>query len=318
MNSKTISLPLIFYLISNAQQSIEIPRYSSCNEIVRHTAYILCYDTTFMQARWVEEMLTSEHLKGKLHRNGKFRADFAIRTRSATPEDYKGSGYDRGHLAPAADFKMDSVAMSESFLMVNISPQTPSFNRGIWEHLEDQVREWANVLDTIYVVTGPVLKNGLPTIGTSNVAVPQYYYKVVLDYKPPIEEAIGFILRNEGSKEPLAQFAVTVDSVEKATGIEFFPSLPDSIENRVEKKVNLDFWHLNGGIESSLALPKPAASSAQVPLGFKRMKITRHKCSIDCPKENRIGAACGDGTISDSIGHRACAGHGGVVCWECK
>lgn len=169
----------------------------------------------------------------------------------------------------------------------------------------------------MYVVTGPILKEDLPTIGASNVAVPEYYYKVVLDYKPPVEEAIGFIMRNEGSNEPLAAFAVTVDSVKKVTGIDFFPELPRSIENRVEGKVNLAFWHLNAEMKRAV-MSKEAASPGQPPPGFKSMKITRHNCSKDCPQENRTGAACRDGTTSDNTGRGACAGHGGVECWECK
>lgn len=175
-------------------------------------------------------------------------------------------------------------------------------------------------LDTLYVVTGPVLSSGLPTIGSSNVAVPEYYYKVLLDYKATSTEAIGFILKNEGSKEPLADFAVPVDSVEKITGIDFFPDLPDSLETVVESKVDLAFWHFEKaepiitGVSS-----KHSIASRPLPSGFKRMKLVHHhKCSKDCPPENRVGAACADGTKSDNSGSGACAGHGGVECWECR
>jgi endonuclease G len=123
-------------------------------------------------------------------------------------------------------------------------------------------------------------------------------------------------MKNEGSKEPLSSFAVTVDSVEKATGIDFFPALPDSMETYAEAHLNLAFWHLAGAAEKT-ALAKqetPPQSQAKV----KRMKIIRHKCSIDCPEQSRTGAACRDGTTSSNTGRGACAGHGGVVCWECR
>jgi len=248
-----------------------------------------------------------------------FRQDSMVITGSATPQDYAHSGYDKGHLAPSADFRWNEQAQSESFYMSNMSPQIHVFNAGIWKHLEDQVRKWALELDTLYVVTGPVLKSGLQTIGSNNVAVPEYYYKVVLDYKPPVIEAVGFIMANEGSKEPLVTFAVTVDSVKKVTGVNFFPELPDSIETAVESKVDYAFWHLNSsepiitGVSS-----KQSIASKPLPAGFTRVKFTRHKCMKDCPHENRTGATCGDGTKSDNTGSGACAGHGGVECWECR
>jgi endonuclease G, mitochondrial len=289
-------------------------------QVIHHHAYTLEFADQYKQPSWVCYMICRSRLEiSQVPRTNDFRTDLAIRrTTSATPQDYSRSGYDKGHLAPSADFRWNDQAQSESFFMSNMSPQQPAFNRGIWKHLEEQVREWAKDFDTLYVVTGAVLKPGLPTIGTSNVAVPEAYYKIVLDYKPPVEEAIGFILRNEGSKEPLSEFAVSVDSVEKVTGIDFFPELPDSIETVVESRVNLAFWHLNGETKLSTVSSSQSIASKPLPPGYKRMKITRHKCTIDCPKEDRIGCACGDGTTSDNTGKGACAGHGGVVCWECR
>lgn len=157
-----------------------------------------------------------------------------IPTGSAESGDYKGSRYDKGHLAPAADMAWDSTAMCESFYMSNMSPQLPAFNRGIWKRLEDQVRDWAIENQEIWIVTGPVLRDDLPTIGTNHVSVPEYFYKVIIDIKEPDFKGIGFILPNKGSKEPLTAFAVTIDSVEALTGLDFFPGLPDSLEKLIE------------------------------------------------------------------------------------
>ena len=107
--------------------------------------------------------------------------------------------------------KWAQEAMSESFLMSNMSPQDPGFNRGIWKKLEGLIRDWAEDNEEIYVVTGPVLVDDLPTIGVNAVAVPEYYYKVILDNREPEIKGIGFILRNESSKTPLQNFAVTID-----------------------------------------------------------------------------------------------------------
>lgn len=309
---------LLFLSISFAASLDDFLPAPGTGQIIHHYAYTLEFADQYKQPSWVCYMICRSRVEAsEVLRSNDFRSDPAVRTGSATPRDYARSGYDKGHLAPSADFRWNATAQSESFFMSNMSPQRPGLNRGIWKHLEDQVREWAKDFDTLYVVTGPILKEGLPTIGSSNVAVPEYYYKIVLDYKPPVEEAIGFVMRNEGSNEPLGAFVVTVDSVRKATGIHFFPELPASEEHQVEGRVNLAFWHLSAETEKAV-LSKAAASRGQAAPGLRRMKITRHTCSKDCPPENRTGAACRDGTISGNTGRGACVGHGGVECWECK
>jgi endonuclease G len=311
-------LLLLFISASSAAPFDFLPGAGN-GQVIRHFAYTLEFADAYKQPSWVCYMLDRSRAEASdAARSDDFRPDPAVLRGSATPQDYARSGYDKGHLAPSADFRWNIQAQSESFFMSNMSPQKPGFNRGIWKQLEDQVRIWARDFDTLYLVTGPVLKQGLPGIGSSNVAVPEYYYKVILDYKPPITEAIGFIMRNEGSKEPLSSFAVTVDSVEKVSGIDFFPALPDPVETAMEARVDLAFWRLNVETEGRIALPKRAAPSEQLTQGLKRMKITRHKCSMDCPAESRMGAACRDGTTSGNAGRGACAGHGGVVCWECR
>lgn len=132
--------------------------------------------------------------------------------------------------------------MSESFFMSNMSPQKPGFNRGIWKRLEEQVRTWAEQNEELYVVTAGILKGDLPAIGVNRVGVPAYYYKVILDYKEPELKAIGFILPNEKSNKPLQSFAVTVDQVEKKTGIDFFHALPDDIEEKLESLSDHSMW----------------------------------------------------------------------------
>ncbi len=163
-------------------QNIELPHYTNDSEIIQHTGYALKYNEQYEQAEWVAYQLTDIEVNGKYERSDNFRKDPFVSTGSATLKDYKGSGYDRGHLIPASDMKWSPDAMSSSFYMSNMSPQDPSFNRGIWKKLEEQVREWAVDNREIYVVTGPVLTNGLyQTIGVNKVAVPNHYYKVVLD-----------------------------------------------------------------------------------------------------------------------------------------
>jgi endonuclease G len=132
--------------------------------------------------------------------------------------------------------------MADSFFMSNMSPQKPAFNRGIWKRLEEQVRQFAIKEKAIYVVTGPILpKKKTVTIGVNQVTVPTHYYKVIFDLTPP-RKMIGFILPNEGSDEPLVTFAVTVDAVEKATGLNFFSALPLSLQKKLESKITVSEW----------------------------------------------------------------------------
>ena len=177
----------------------------------------------------------------QIQRSNDFESDPNVRTGSATDRDYKGSGYDRGHLAPAADMSSSANTMQESFYYSNMSPQDPSFNRGIWKKLEELVRDWAVDYKSVYVVTGPVLSDGLPTIGPNQVSVPKYYYKVILDHHEH-PKAIAFILPNQGSKESLTRYVVSIDELEKITGIDFFPGLVDKEENALEKEVCIACW----------------------------------------------------------------------------
>jgi endonuclease G len=134
-------------------------------------------------------------------------------------------------------------AMDESFFFSNMSPQDPSFNRGIWENLESLVRLWAKEYDTLYIVTGPVLRDSLPSIGKKNkVSVPEYYYKVILCYTSNSIKGIGFVMPNEGSNKPLQDFAVTIDSVQTLTGINFFYRLSKAQEECAEKTFSISDW----------------------------------------------------------------------------
>jgi endonuclease G len=220
-----------------------LPAFTKKDQIIRHEGYTLCYVEEFEQPSWVSYKLTSAQVKGKNDRENDFRPDPEVNTKSALPDDYRGSGYDRGHLAPAADFKSSAVLMSESFFMSNMSPQEPDFNRGIWEKLESRVRTWVKRDEVLYIVTGPVLKGNMAYIGKRNkVAVPPMYYKVVVDLKEPEIKAIGFLMKNEGSNKSLQSFAVTIDEIEKETGLDFFPQLPDDLEKTLEGSLNVKQW----------------------------------------------------------------------------
>lgn len=211
--------------------------------ILNREGYALGYIDYHEQPSWVIYHMTDVEAKTKAaSRDDNFREDPEITTGSATLADYRGSGFDRGHLAPAADMAFSVKTMDESFYLSNMSPQRSEFNRGIWKDLESQVRNFAISEGDIYVVTGPILpvKKTL-TIGASKVTVPERYYKVVWDRTPP-EKMIGFILQNSGSSQSLQSFAVTVDAVEEATGLNFFSEIPQPQQEQLESTLTINAW----------------------------------------------------------------------------
>lgn len=218
---------------------------SANDQVIRRKHYALSYLEAHEQAEWVAYELTTEEVGGEEERSDDFREDPEVTTGSATLKDYYRSGYDRGHLAPAGDMKFSEEAMSESFYMSNMSPQKPSFNRGIWRKLEAEVREQAVQNGSLYVITGPIFGNKVSKIGDSGVSIPQAYYKVLLDYTEPEVKAIAFLLPNQGSKKDVYDFAVSIDSVEQLSGIDFFPALPDLEEDMLESDFETALWLAN-------------------------------------------------------------------------
>lgn len=222
------------------------PAYDTHDDIIEHAFYTLKYNEQYEQADWVAYTLKKENLiKPKNKRKNNFRPDPKVKTYSAHPNDYKKSGYDRGHLAPSGDFNWSEEAMDATFYMSNMCPQNPDLNRRIWKDLEELTRQWAFEDEILYIVTGPVLKPGLKTIGKNKVAVPEIYYKVILDIKEPEIKAAGFLFYNKKTSKPLADFIVPIDSVEKLTGLNFFPILPDSLEVSLERRAHKKLWFSN-------------------------------------------------------------------------
>lgn len=222
---------------------LELPLLAHSDNLIEHTGFTLVYNTHHRNAQWVAYELTREKTIRGVERTDKFIADPKLPEVTALDKDYYKSGYDRGHLAPAADMSWSETAMKESFYFSNISPQVPSFNRGVWKRLEDQVRWWAAYDSTIYVVTGPVLRDNLPTIGPNQVSVPELFYKVILVYKPHEKKGIGFIMKNEGSSLPVKNFAISIDSVQRATGINFFPLLSEDEAENLEQSICISCWN---------------------------------------------------------------------------
>lgn len=239
--------PILQAAVSSPREiytDLEIPAPIAGKEeqVIYHTGYTVSYNQTWRLPNWVAYELTREETKGAAGRTNKFIADPSVKGVSATNKDYSRSGFDRGHMAPAGDMKWNSTAMKESFYFSNMCPQVPGLNRGRWKELEEQIRNWAAEDSALVIVCGPLVDKKHSTIGQNHIAVPRAFFKVILAPYVSSPRAIGFIFRNEKETFPLHNYVVTVDSVEFVTGINFFPSLPDEIENRVEAQCIPSDW----------------------------------------------------------------------------
>ncbi len=217
----------------------------SDHEVHEYLGFTLCYRESYENPEWVAYTLTSEELNAVTGRTEDFRQDPNISTGSATLSDYRGSGYDRGHMAPAADMEWSKESASESFLLSNMSPQAPQLNRGLWKDLESQVRTWAKTFGEVTVVTGPVLEKNAEEytyIGQNKVSVPEYYYKVLLAQKDKKKIAAAFILPNKKCEGTIWDYSVSIDEVEERTSLDFFSMLQDEEENILEENILVDDW----------------------------------------------------------------------------
>lgn len=237
---KTLLLSFILFLSSVLFAQLELPKYNETDTIIKHFAYTLSYNSKYKQANWVAYLLTREETKSIYSRGNNFCADPLLNGTDFSIDYYK-SGYDRGHLAPAGDMGFSEIAMNESFYYTNMSPQLPRFNRGVWKSLETQVRNWAIEYDSLYVVTGPIFSDSMKVIGPHQVAVPNAYYKVLLQKRNGEWFGIGFILPNTNSKVDFNDYATSIDKVEEKTGLDFFWGINDEIEKDIENKIVLDY-----------------------------------------------------------------------------
>ncbi len=205
---------------------------------IRHTGYTVSYNNAYKTPHWVAWELTRQETKGSEERKNKFMPDPELPEPRAEHSDYTNSGYDRGHMAPAADMKWSEQAMEESFYMSNICPQNRKLNRDDWGDLEEACRGWARKYGTVYIACGPIYDRKNPErIGQHRIAVPDRFFKVVLIYNRKNPIAMGFLFENKAHHQTLEKYMVSVDQVEAETGYDFFSRLPDDVEQRIEATV---------------------------------------------------------------------------------
>jgi len=217
------------------------PRQSDV--IAAREGYVVGFNDATHCPDWTMHRVTAANLLGpKTKRTDDFRHDAQV-PRSPELSDYRGSGWARGHMVPAADMKWSAQAMSESFLLSNIVPQDARNNSGAWNRVEETVRRWAQKEASLWVITGPVFDRSKPprTIGATGVRIPDAIFKVVLDETPP-RKMIAFLVANADTKARPAQLVTTVDAIEKATGFDFFSTLSEAEQNRLESVSDFAAW----------------------------------------------------------------------------
>lgn len=212
-------------------------------QVIHHRYYSLGYDEDWEQPRWVAYQLSPKQVKNRsAKRRDEFRPDPNVKTGSADREDYRNSGYSRGHLVPAGDMSFDETAMSETFFYSNMSPQLVNHNGAVWRELEETSRDWVIQKGPTYIVSGPIVGDNPMRIGANRVAVPKAFYRVMLTERG---EGIGFIIPHEKQTEPLDYFAVSIDEVEAQTGLDFFPELELLSSPQVESRVEKSKWPID-------------------------------------------------------------------------
>lgn len=222
---------------------LEYPAFTDEEDIICHIGYTTSYNHTTLVPDWVAYELTDAEAAGELPRNDAFAQDEMCKGRQAELADYRGSGWDRGHMAPAADMKWSEQAMLESFLLTNMCPQNHTCNAGCWEKTEKMGRRIAQQYGKVYIVCGPVFTtHQYGTIGANQVAVPDAFFKAFLIESEGNYAAIGFMVENSSEKQELKATSMSVDKLEQLIGRDLFPNLPDDIENDIESKIVKKYW----------------------------------------------------------------------------
>jgi endonuclease G len=241
---KILNFILIFGLITNlsAQEKVELPAPQPREQIIHHKDYSLSYIEAYELATWVAYELTREEAKSEIEYKEKYMEDPAVKTGSATKKDYKKAGYIMGQLAFIEHMMMSDTSANESFYLSAIVPHKLAFNKYVWKTIGNTIKAWAKECGSLCVVNGPVLADApFGTFGPSKVSIPERYYSVVLDLEN--ERGIGFVIRNSMSSASVKQYAMSVDEVEKITGLDFFHILPDEKEEKIESAFEPEKWN---------------------------------------------------------------------------
>lgn len=236
--SSSVELPVI-----SGEIGLPVLQGDNQGQLLYRKGYVISYNKETRLPNWVAWHLTSDHLTDKVSRPGNaFHEDLSVPEPRATNDDYKGSGWSRGHMCPAGDNKWDSDAMYESFLLSNVCPQHSNLNSGVWNQIELSCRNWAKKYGDIYVICGPIFMNtNHVTIGENKIVVPEAFFKVILSLNGE-PKGLGFICRNTDGSRKKDLYVNTISQVERITKITFFPHLSKDVSNKVKFQADLQMW----------------------------------------------------------------------------
>lgn len=213
------------------------------SEIKDYEGFRLSFNSDNHTPNWVAWELLGSEVQNGVARSNKFWTDSSVEGCPST-KDYTNSGYDRGHMCPAADQKWSQQAMEDCFVLTNICPQDHSLNTGAWSTLENKERLWAQRDSAIVIISGPIYsKDDKKRIGTTGVRVPGAFFKVIAAPYLDSPRGIAFVYPNMTSPGNMENYVMTIDEVEKLTSYDFFAPLPDDIENEIESKSSFKEWN---------------------------------------------------------------------------
>ena len=240
----TVTMAACDMVLVEPPQGLEVPAVVAQDNIMEYQGYVTSYNTETLIPNWVAYELTEEETHGDATRDGKeFSMDFNFKGKQARREDYFRSGWTRGHMAPAGDFFWSDEAMAETFYFLNICPQKEELNNKDWQYLEKQVRAWARKYGKVWVVSGPIVGDNIyGTIGEDRVVVPDAFFKVVMVHDGKQYQSIAFVMGNDAERYWLQDCALTVDALEQRTGLDFYPALPDDLEEDAESRYDFSVW----------------------------------------------------------------------------
>jgi endonuclease G len=253
----------ILKLASTIEQMKEVGYPTSTNPltIAEHSALVIGFNESYRLAEWTFHQLLPDVIDGGITRSNDFRPDPKLEGKTAIEADYfirtekedgtfkyDGFGFDRGHLAPSADFRWSAQGLSQSYYYSNMTPQRPGFNRESWADVENTLRSIVqNNPQRYFVLTGPVLHDSLPVIERSvnQIPIPELHYKIIVDLESDNPKGMAFLMPNKKCEKPVYEYVVSIDSVEAITGLNFFPNLDTKTERQVESKSDYNAWKVD-------------------------------------------------------------------------
>ncbi|MCL4282379.1 MAG: DNA/RNA non-specific endonuclease [Flavobacteriales bacterium] len=255
------------------------PALAPGDEVVVHPGHALVWDDAHKLPKWTAHIIVPDIMEGNLARIDTFLPDPLVKGNTALVVNYWNSGYDRGHMVPSADMRWSKPTLEATYLYSNVAPQKPEMNRGTWADLEDWMRRYVHFSGhRVFVVTAPIKAPDMPLLkmpgATADVSIPPAFLKAMVDIDGPVKKGIAFVMTNGLNDRGLLSYACSIDSAEAISGLDLFPALDDTLENRIERMNDAQDWYGEGDKAMGEVAPLPP------PLPGGRLNTTQAKYHI--------------------------------------